>query len=168
MDALNAPATRQRPGAWSHLDERRDMPKSICIESTGTRQPSGYYKVRRAGRDWYAHRWAWTQTNGPIPDGLHVCHTCDDRSCVNVSHLWLGTNAENTADKVAKGRQARGPQMRNPKRGEQNGRAKVDEATVRFIRDHADWSSRDLAAMFGITPGIVRRIASRRSWLHVA
>ena len=55
-----------------------------------------------------AHRLAWAAANGPIPDGMLVCHKCDVRSCINPNHLWLGTDADNIADRDAKGRTSRG------------------------------------------------------------
>lgn len=60
------------------------------------------------GVDWRlvkVHRAAWVVANGPIPDGLKVCHTCDVRNCIEPTHLWLGTQKENMADARAKGRQ---------------------------------------------------------------
>jgi hypothetical protein len=66
----------------------------------------GGFKV--AGVMHYAHRWAWVRANGPIPEGQKVLHTCDVPACVNPAHLFLGTQAANMADKVAKGRQAKG------------------------------------------------------------
>ncbi len=52
----------------------------------------------------YAHRLAWVEVHGPIPDGLCVLHICDVRNCVNVEHLFLGTLADNNKDKARKGR----------------------------------------------------------------
>ena len=53
-----------------------------------------------------APRWVWEQTYGPIPEGMFVCHTCDNPRCVNVLHLWLGTAADNNTDMRRKGRAA--------------------------------------------------------------
>lgn len=66
--------------------------------------PHGYAIVQVAGRKWLAHRLAWTRVHGPIPDDLQVLHTCDNRKCVNVQHLFLGTHEDNMRDMATKGR----------------------------------------------------------------
>ena len=73
---------------------------SDCIEWTGARSSNGY---GRHGKR-YAHRMAWEQAHGPIPDGLVVRHSCDNPPCVNVEHLLLGTQADNVEDARARRR----------------------------------------------------------------
>jgi len=84
---------------WAKVDRSGD-----CWVWIGTRWPTGYGQMRGDGRQLMAHRVAWQIVKGPIPEGLFVCHKCDNPPCVRPDHLFLGTAADNTRDRDVKGR----------------------------------------------------------------
>jgi len=130
-----------------------------CIETTWTIHAEGY-GVRYVGRrSILAHREAWENEHGPIPAGLCVLHRCDNRRCVNVEHLFLGTRADNAADRHAKGRDAR---------GEHNGRARLTVDTIRAIRAELAVGVRqaEIAQEYGISQQHVSDIKLKRRWAH--
>ena len=142
------------------------MTMSDCIEWQGTKDSAGYGKVYIPGRGHVgAHRLAWEEANGPIPDGLWVLHHCDNRPCVNVEHLFLGTHEDNMRDMAAKGRSAN-----NPVVGEAHVHAKLTEAAVRDIRARAERgeSTRSIARRYSVNPSTAQRIIDRKKWAHVA
>jgi hypothetical protein len=82
--------------------------RNSCWEWEAARLPTGYGRfMKTKGFIVYAHRWSWEAAFGPIPDGMYVCHSCDNPSCVRPSHLFLGDAMDNKRDSVSKGR-ARG------------------------------------------------------------
>lgn len=82
--------------------------ETSCWEWQASRFSTDYGQFQRGGRPHLAHRIAWVLKNGEIPDGLCVCHQCDNPLCVRPEHLWLGTHQDNSNDCVAKDRQAQG------------------------------------------------------------
>lgn len=76
-----------------------------CIIFSGYRQRGGrgYGERTVSGKKWLAHRYAYFAKHGPIPDGLLVCHRCNNKGCINVDHLYLATNQQNTQDAVRDG-----------------------------------------------------------------
>lgn len=132
-----------------------------CWLWTGAkRQGYGALARTRADGPVYAHRFAWEIHNGTIPSGMWVLHRCDVRACVRPDHLWLGSQQENNADCVAKGRNAR---------GEARGFNKLNEQQVRAIRVLYDsgWRPRDIAPLFGVTDSNVKMIGRRIRWQHL-
>lgn len=91
---------------WAKTDRSGE-----CWLWTGAKNPAGYGSFSMNGTNDMAHRTSWTLTYGPIPEGMFVCHHCDNPPCVRPDHLFLGTALDNMLDKVAKGR-AKGPTLK--------------------------------------------------------
>ena len=127
----------------------------------GTCADTGYgcFHDRRA---YSTHRYSWEIHFGSVPAGKCVLHRCDNRACVRPDHLWIGTRAENTADMLAKGRHRTAAVS-----GETHYLAKLTEDAVREIRSSHERGI-DLAARFGVSPGLVSLVRLGRAWKHVA
>lgn len=97
---------------WAKVD--RSGGPDACWNWTASLGTKGYGHIKVGGKMLRSHRLSWEIRNGPIPNGLRVCHSCDNRRCCNPSHLWLGTDADNIRDRDAKGRQT-------TPRGDRNG-----------------------------------------------
>ena len=123
---------------WSRVDRS----PGGCWEWTGRRARGGYGEIWWHGRDQRSHRVAWELLEGPIPEGLFVCHHCDNPPCVRTSHLFLGTALDNNRDRQAKGRTT-GPGKKTEEpcpKGHTGSffrvaRRKGDPATVRRCRE---------------------------------
>jgi hypothetical protein len=158
-----APPKRQpmAPRFWAKVKRGEG-----CWEWQGARNRSGYglFQLgRRNGGSTLAHRVAWWLHHGTPPDvDVHVCHHCDNPPCCNPAHLFLGTDADNHADKVAKGRQTRGEQIIFAKLTE----ARVREARRLFAT--GTHTLADLAERYGVVPATVRRAVEGETWRHVA
>src|SRR5260370_6637083 len=107
----------------------------------------------------FAHRVAYEFCQGAIPSGLLVCHHCDNPTCCNPAHLFVGTNKDNTQDMVRKGR-ARGAQ------GEKHRSARLTADIVGQIRA-AVGTTTQIAERFGIASCHVTNIRAGRKWKHL-
>lgn len=147
-------------------------PTDGCWEWTRYVRPAGYGQVGLPGtrRTIDAHRASWIVHNGPIPDGMYVCHRCDNRKCVNPDHLFLGTNQDNMDDMWAKGRGSRLHGLRSPA-------ARLTWAQVQEIRSRyrkgihparkTGGSASELAAEFGVTKQYINQLGNGE-WRTVA
>jgi hypothetical protein len=129
-----------------------------------------YGCFRFRGKAELAHRVAYTLTFGEIPAGVGILHKCDNPSCVNPSHLILGTQKDNSRDCWSKGR-GYIPKTDHPRAcGEDSGNAKLTEEKVRWIRYYREkqgYTFAKLAKMYRVTYQNIRSICTRRTWRHV-
>jgi hypothetical protein len=146
------------------LKERTIMTEDCWLWS-GAKDGGGYGMISIGGRMFKTHRLVWEIANGTIPKGLQVCHSCDNPSCCNPDHLFLGTHRDNMQDKVRKGRPNGGGGWEKI-RGEGNGSAKLTQSQIDEMRIlHSQGiSERKLATKFGISKSQAHRIIARQSW----
>lgn len=143
--------------ASERLAELSVAEESGCIRFTGHLDGEGYGRIMVARVKYMAHRLSYSLNNGPIPDGYVVRHKCDNPSCINPEHLEVGTQADNIADKVSRGRQARGSGA---------GRAMLTEESVREIRS-SPLKVSELSTLYGVSVVSIRNILRRKTWQHV-
>lgn len=141
---------------WSKVN----LDPNGCWIFTGCDNGYGYGLLQVGSKALKAHRLAYESTNGPIPDGLMVCHTCDVRRCCRPSHLFVGTSLDNMSDCISKGRAV------YPK-GEEHGCVKLTEIQVTYIRQHPSRGLTALAKEYGVTYQLLKKIRQRKLWKHL-
>ena len=140
--------------------------KSGCWEWTGSKTKGyGIFDTCVPGKTRRAHRLTYEMTGKEIKKGNFICHTCDNRSCVNPFHLFQGTTTDNMRDMIRKGR-ARHPH------GSNHYCAKIEENTVVFIRQFIERNGYGscifLARWLDIDNSVIGKIKNRKIWSHVS
>lgn len=136
------------------------IPESTCHWWIGV-QNGGYGQIKIGNATKKAHRVSFELYKGTIPEGLQVCHKCDNPSCVNPDHLWLGTAKDNAMDMAKKGRQV-GPF------GEKQHLSKLTESDVIEIRKlKLSYTYIEIGEMYGVYYSTIEKIVNGRTWKHV-
>ena len=157
----NAP-NRSKPVEDAFREKYLPDPQTGCWVWKASFMKTGYGQFNpRNGKTVTAHRFSYQLHKGEIPKGLFVCHTCDNRACVNPKHLWLGTNAENLKDMREKGRA-----KYNPPIGERNHSAKITEKQAAEIFK-SKLPVRKLAERFKLSEAAIHAIQTGKTWKHV-
>jgi hypothetical protein len=134
-----------------------------CWMWAGAKHRDGYGFFALGGSSQLAHRVSWQLENGPIPDGSHVLHRCDNPACVRPGHLFLGTNQDNVTDKMSKGRF-------RTLRGKEQGCSKLSDGAVREMRAKRA-SGATYAALgreYGVSDVAARNAVTGGTWSHVS
>ena len=136
--------------------------ESECIEWNGNIR-QGYGRFYLNGKWLTAHRVSWMMNNGPIPEGMLILHKCDNSSCVNIKHLFIGTQRDNVLDMIRKKRH-------KVLKGSANPNSKLNEFKVVQIRDlygEGNTSYAKLAREFCVSPKLIELVIKRIVWRTV-
>lgn len=131
-----------------------------CWNWQAGKTSDGYGKYGSHKRNILAHRFSWELHFGKIPDGLNVCHSCDNPACCNPKHLFIGTQQDNVTDRENKGRG-------NRAKGEMHGMAKLSLSQVLEIRQRyatGTISQSKLGKEYGVTQPMIGFIVRRENW----
>jgi HNH endonuclease len=134
--------------------EWREGPlETPCLVWTGARDSGGYGRLRFNNNRHFVHRLLYSIEKGEIPEGLQICHHCDNRPCCNVDHLFRGTSGDNQIDACRKGR--------HPS-------ATLTEAEVSLIKYFLKngWTCAELGRRYGVDRRTISKIKTGECWRH--
>lgn len=137
-------------------------PNTGCLLWLGSLATGGYGQIRLGRETWAAHRIAYFLEFGSFDRSLCVCHRCDVTICINPEHLFLGTDADNNADKIRKGRD------KSP-HGESVYRSKLKEGDIVeiFRLRQRGLTHQEIGRHFGVHRFTIAGVLHRRNWKHV-
>ncbi|MEZ4684165.1 MAG: HNH endonuclease signature motif containing protein [Caldilineaceae bacterium] len=155
------------PRFWAKVEQ---TDQSACWEWLAGKDRGGYGMFWLNGITTHAQRIAWILTYGDIPDELDVCHRCDNPSCVNPRHLFLGSDRDNHQDRAKKGRSARNLNMLGRK-GEKHPNAKLTNRTVLKARElykrKRFKTIKKMALRIGVNHQTLLNAANGKTWSHI-
>lgn len=142
---------------WSKVIKKENG----CLEWNGSKR-NLYGRIGYKGKILSCHRLSWEWQNGEIPKGLQICHKCDNPSCVNPDHLFLGSHTENMRDCFNKNRN-------NNRKGSNNSNSKLNEHIVSVIRNEylKDITLNEISKKYNVSKSTISRILKNKSWRHV-
>lgn len=146
-----------------NLLERVEKSTNGCWNWVGAKAGNGYGNIVNKTYKGYAHRLFYKLYKGEIPKGMYICHTCDNRSCVNPEHLFLGTPDDNTQDMMRKGRA-------NPPSGERMATSKLTTEKVLAIKKEyksGNYTQNFLANIYGVSKSNISLIVNEKKWKHL-
>ena len=157
---------------WLHVDKSGE-----CWIWIGSIMNNGYGEIgishNKKHRNVSTHRFSWIISHGAIPDKKYICHTCDNKSCVNPDHLYVGTHSDNIRDAVIRNRIASGKRQgaythpEKVRRGETHSLVKLTESQVIEIRNSRNIKQRKLAIEYGVHFSTICDILRRKTWKHI-
>lgn len=143
---------------WSKVDVKGE---DECWEWKKCKDKDGYGQYQINKKKYLSHRISWILENGDIPKKMCICHKCDNPSCVNPNHLFLGTNKNNSEDMTNKNRQAK---------GENQGLHKLTEKQILEIRLKYipyKYTQQKLAEEYNISRSLIGYIVRNKIWKHI-
>lgn len=143
---------------WTKVDIRA---KNECWVWTANKLKFGYGRFWLNGKTVMAHRFSYTISHGDVAEGMNVCHRCDNPSCVNPNHLFLGTHHDNTHDMITKDR--------DTIIGSKNNNATLTETDIPVIRQRLanGEMQTEIAKDYGVKKTAISAIKTGRSWKHI-
>lgn len=137
--------------------------KGACLFWKGGVDPkTGYGKFVWEGKTYYSHRFSYLLCVGEIPKDILVCHCCDNRPCVEPTHLWLGSHKENSNDMISKNRHNKKPNVI----GTAHPLSKLDEEKIQIIRKDKRPCA-IIAIDFSVSPTLIWNIKKYKTWKHI-